>query len=254
MTDTLTAPLPPRIMWRRARVVETRLETPRARTLVLDLPGWPGHVAGQHIDVRLTAEDGYQTQRSYSIASSPEEAQVSLTVERLEDGEVSPYLTGELRAGDFLELRGPGGGYFTWDAAQDGGPLFLVAGGSGVVPLMSMLRHRAATHSRVPTRLLYSSSTVEEIFYRDELQRMTAGDSDLEIIQTLTREKPACWTGHTGRIDHHLLTSVAWAPQQRARIYICGPTSLVEAVASLLQAQGHAPERLKTERFGPTGN
>jgi ferredoxin-NADP reductase len=254
MTDTLTAPLPPRIMWRRARVVETRIETPRARTLVLDLPGWPGHVAGQHIDVRLTAEDGYQTQRSYSIASSPEEAQVSLTVERLEDGEVSPYLTGELRAGDFLELRGPVGGYFTWDAARDGGPLFLVAGGSGVVPLMSMLRHRAATHSRVPTRLLYSSSTVEEIFYRDELQRMTAGDSDLEIIQTLTREKPACWTGHTGRIDHHLLTSVAWAPQQRARIYICGPTSLVEAVASLLQAQGHAPERLKTERFGPTGN
>jgi ferredoxin-NADP reductase len=254
MTDTLTAPLQPRIMWRRARVVETRIETPRARTLVLDLPGWPGHVAGQHIDVRLTAEDGYQTQRSYSIASSPEEAQVSLTVERLEDGEVSPYLTGELRAGDFLELRGPVGGYFTWDAARDGGPLFLVAGGSGVVPLMSMLRHRAATHSRVPTRLLYSSSTVEEIFYRDELQRMTAGDSDLEIIQTLTREKPACWTGHTGRIDHHLLTSVAWAPQQRARIYICGPTSLVEAVASLLQAQGHAPERLKTERFGPTGN
>jgi ferredoxin-NADP reductase len=254
MADTLTAPLPPRIMWRRARVVETRIETPRARTLVLDLPGWPGHVAGQHIDVRLTAEDGYQTQRSYSIASSPEEAQVSLTVERREDGEVSPYLTGELRAGDFLELRGPVGGYFTWDAARDGGPLFLVAGGSGVVPLMSMLRHRAATHSRVPTRLLYSSSTVEEIFYRDELQRMTAGDSDLEIIQTLTREKPACWTGHTGRIDHHLLTSVAWAPQQRARIYICGPTSLVEAVASLLQAQGHAPERLKTERFGPTGN
>jgi ferredoxin-NADP reductase len=234
--------------------VETRAETVRARTLVLDIPGWLGHEAGQHVDVRLTAEDGYQTQRSYSIASPPEEAQVSLTVERLEDGEVSPYLTGELRAGDLLELRGPVGGYFTWDAARDGGPLFLVAGGSGVVPLMSMLRHRAATHSRVPTRLLYSSRTVEEIFYGDELLRMAAGDADLEIIQTLTREKPAGWMGHTGRIDRDLLASVAWRPEQRALIYICGSTSLVETVASLLQAQGHAPDRLKTERFGPTGN
>jgi ferredoxin-NADP reductase len=241
-------------MWRMARVVETRAETPRARTLVLDVPDWPGHRAGQHVDVRLTAEDGYQTQRSYSIASPPEEAQVRLTVERIEDGEVSPYLTGELRAGDLLELRGPVGGYFTWDAARDGGPLFLVAGGSGVAPLMSMLRHRAATRSRVPARLLYSSRTAEEIFYRDELQRMAAEDDDLEIVQTLTREQPAGWTGHTGRIDRDLLASVAWAPQERPLIYICGPTSLVEAVASLLQAQGHAPERLKTERFGPTGN
>ena len=254
MTDTLTAPRPTRIMWRLARVVQTREETPRARTLVLDVPDWPGHRAGQHVDVRLTAETGYQTQRSYSIASPPEEPQVSLTVERIEDGEVSPYLTDELRAGDLLELRGPVGGYFTWDAARDGGPLFLVAGGSGVVPLMSMLRHRAATRSRVPTRLLYSSRTLEEIFYRDELQRMAAGDADLEIIQTLTREQLPGWTGHTGRIDRDLLASVAWGPQQRPLIYICGPTSLVEAMASLLQAQGHAPERLKTERFGPTGN
>ena len=254
MTETLTAPRRPRITWRLARVVETRAETPRARTLVLDVPGWPGHRAGQHVDVRLTAEDGYQTQRSYSIASPPEEAQVSLTVERIEDGEVSPYLTDELRAGDLLELRGPVGGYFTWDAARDGGPLFLVAGGSGVVPLMAMLRHRAAARSRVPARLLYSSRTVEDIFYRDELQRMAAGDADLEIIHTLTREQPAGWTGRTGRIDRDLLASVAWGPQERPLIYICGPTSLVEATASLLQAQGHAPERLKTERFGPTGN
>lgn len=254
MTDTLTVPRRARIMWRRARVVGTRTETVRTRTLVLNVPEWPGHEAGQHVDVRLTAEDGYQTQRSYSIASPPEEAQIWLTVERIEDGEVSPYLTGELRVGDLLELRGPVGGYFTWDAARDGGPLFLVAGGSGVVPLMCMLRHRAATHSRVPTRLLYSSRTVEEIFYRDELQRMAAGDADLEIIQTLTRDKPPGWTGHTGRIDGDLLASVAWGPQERPLVYICGPTSLVEAMASLLQSQGHAPKRLKTERFGPTGN
>jgi ferredoxin-NADP reductase len=254
MTDPPTAPSRPRITWLQARVVVTRAETPRARTLVLDVPGWPGQQAGQHVDVRLTAQDGYQTQRSYSIASPPEEAQVSLTVERIEDGEVSPYLTGELRVGDLLELRGPVGGYFTWNASRDGGPLFLVAGGSGVVPLMSMLRHRAATRSRLPARLLYSSRTVEEIFYRDELQRMAAGDADLEIVQTLTREQSAGWTGHTGRIDRDLLASVAWRPQERPLIYICGPTSFVEAMASLLQAQGHAPERLKTERFGPTGN
>ena len=254
MTDTVTAPRLPRIMWRMARVVETRAETPRARTLVLDVPDWPGHRAGQHVDVRLTADDGYQTQRSYSIASPPEEAQVALAVERIEDGEVSPYLTGELRAGDLLELRGPVGGYFTWDAARDGGPLFLVAGGSGVAPLMSMLRHRAIARSRVPARLLYSSRTVEDIFYRDELQRMAAGDADLEVIHTLTREQPAGWTGRTGRIERGLLASVAWRPQERPLNYICGPTSLVEAVASLLQAQGHASERIKTERFGPTGN
>jgi ferredoxin-NADP reductase len=254
MTETLSEPRPPRITWRLARVVETRAETPRARTLVLDVPGWPGHRAGQHVDVRLTAEDGYQVQRSYSIASPPEEALVSLTVERIEEGEVSPYLTDELRVGDLLELRGPVGGYFAWDAARDGGPLFLVAGGSGVVPLMAMLRHRAATRSRVPARLLYSSRSAMDIFYRDELQRLAAGDANVEIIHTLTREQPVGWTGRTGRIDGDLLASVAWAPQERPLIYVCGPTSLVEATASLLQAQGHAPARLKTERFGPTGN
>jgi ferredoxin-NADP reductase len=239
-----------RITWRLARVVDSRAETPRARTLVLEVPGWPGHRAGQHVDVRLTAEDGYQTQRSYSIASPPEEERVSLTVERIEEGEVSPYLTNELRAGDLFELRGPVGGYFTWDASRDGGPLFLVAGGSGVVPLMSILRHRAAARSHVPARLLYSCRTVEDIFYRDELQRMAG----VEILHTLTREQPEGWTGRTGRIDGDLLASVSWRPQERPLIYICGPTSLVEAAASLLQAQGHAPERLKTERFGPTGN
>jgi ferredoxin-NADP reductase len=254
MTETSTAaPRLARITWRLARVVETRGETPRARTLVLEVPGWPGHRAGQHVDVRLTAEDGYQAQRSYSIASPPEDAQVSLTVERIKDGEVSPYLTDELRDGDLLELRGPVGGYFTWHASRDGGPLFLVAGGSGVAPLMSMLRHRAAVGSRVPARLLYSARTAEDIFYRDELRRMAAEDGDLEIVHTLTREQPPGWTGRVGRIDGDLLASVGWAPQEQPLNYICGPTALVEATASLLQAQGHAPQRLKTERFGPTG-
>jgi ferredoxin-NADP reductase len=202
--------------------------------------------------VRLTAEDGYQAQRSYSIASAPAGERVELTVERLDDGEVSPYLTDELRTGDKLEVRGPIGGYFTWDVA-DGGPLLLVGGGSGVVPLMAMLRHRASIGSPVPTRLLFSSRSFEEIIYREELTRLAAADDGLEVIHTLTRAQPSDWTGYRRRIDEAMLAEVAWSPAARPLVYICGPTRLVETVASTLVALGHEPARVKTERFGPTG-
>jgi ferredoxin-NADP reductase len=241
-----------RLSWRLADVVETVVETPRAKTLVLEVPGWPGHRPGQHVDVRLTAEDGYQAQRSYSIATAPAGERLELTVERLDDGEVSPYLTDELRPGDKLELRGPIGGHFTWEAA-DGGPLFLVGGGSGVVPLMAMLRHRAATGSRAPTRLLYSSRSLIEAIYREELARLAAAGEALQVIQTLTRAQPPDWTGYRRRIDEAMLAEVVWPPAERPLIYVCGPTPLVEAVASSLVALGHDPARVKTERFGPTG-
>jgi len=249
-----------RIAWRVTTVVDSVPETPRARTLVLDVPGWPGHRAGQHVDVRLTAEDGYQAQRSYSIASAPESARVALTVERLDDGEVSPYLTDELRAGDRLELRGPIGGYFVWDVAL-AGPLLLVAGGSGIVPLMAMLRHRAAAlatagadarHSE-PARLLYSCRKWDEVIYRDELARLVEGDPTLDVTLTLTREAPAGWTGLRRRIDRMMLAEVAWPPPERPNVFVCGPTPLVEAVAAALVELGHDPARVKTERFGPTG-
>jgi ferredoxin-NADP reductase len=241
-------------------VVNIVPETSKARTLVLDIPDWPGHRAGQHVDVRLTAEDGYQTERSYSIASAPEDVRVALTIERLDDGEVSPYLTDELRVGDRLELRGPIGGYFVWDVAL-GGPLLLVAGGSGIVPLMAVLRHRAlalasmdagAWH-RVPARLLYSSRRWDEVIYRDELARLVENDPALEVALTLTREPPPGWTGFQRRIDRMMLAEVAWPPTERPHIFVCGPTPLVESVAALLVELGHDPARVKTERFGPTG-
>jgi ferredoxin-NADP reductase len=241
-----------RIEWHFAEVVETLVETPGAKSLVLRVPGWPGHQPGQHVDVRLTAEDGYQAQRSYSIASPPEETDVVLTVERLEDGEVSPYLTDELRPGDRLEIRGPIGGYFTWTVAN-GGPLFLVAGGSGVVPLMAMLRHRAAAGSTLPARLLYSSRTYEQIIYRDELERLAATGSGLAVIHTLTRGAPPDWTGFRRRIDQSMLAEVAPSPAERPHVFVCGPTALVESVATGLVDLGHEPTRVKTERFGPTG-
>jgi ferredoxin-NADP reductase len=246
------------IAWRLATVADVVPETPRTRTLVLDVPGWPGHRAGQHVDVRLTAEGGYQTQRSYSIASPPEDARVALTVERLDDGEVSPYLTDELRAGDRLELRGPIGGYFAWDIALDG-PLLLAAGGSGIVPLMAMLRHRAAALASdearhgIPARLLYSSRRWDEVIYRDELARLADGDATLEVALTLTREAPVGWTGYRRRIDRMMLAEVAWPPAERPHVFVCGPTPLVEAVAAALVELGHDPARVKTERFGPTG-
>ena len=260
---TTAAPAGPRarpIAWRLASVVDVVPETPRARTLRLDVPGWPGHRAGQHVDVRLTAEDGYQAQRSYSIGSAPEEPAVALTVERLDDGEVSPYLTDELRAGDRLELRGPIGGHFVWDVAL-GGPLLLVAGGSGIVPLMAMLRHRAivlagaddeARH-RVPARLLYSARRWDEVIYRDELARLYEGDPTLDVALTLTREPPPGWAGLRRRIDRAMVAEVAWPPAERPHAFVCGPTPLVESVAAALVDLGHDPAAVKTERFGPTG-
>ena len=244
--------------WQVATVVDVVTETRRTRTLLLDVPGWPGHRAGQHVDVRLTAEDGYQAQRSYSIASAPEEAGIALTVDRLEDGEVSPYLTDVLRRGDRLELRGPIGGYFVWDVAL-GGPLLLVAGGSGIVPLMAMLRHRAAAletgdlRRNVPARLLYSSRLWDEVIYRVELARLAEDDPTLDIAMTFTREPPRGWTGFRRRIDRMMLAEVAWPPSERPRVFVCGPTPLVEAAAVALVDLGHDPALVKTERFGPTG-
>jgi ferredoxin-NADP reductase len=244
--------------WRLATVVDVVTETPRTRTLVLDAPGWPGHRAGQHVDVRLTAEDGYQAQRSYSIASAPQDARIALTVDRLEDGEVSPYLTGVLRKGDRLELRGPIGGYFVWDVAL-GGPLLLVAGGSGIVPLMAMLRHRAAaleTADRlrnVPARLLYSSRRWDDVIYRGELARLAWDDETLEVALTFTREPPPEWAGFRRRIDRMMLAETAWPPSERPHVFVCGPTPLVEVAATALVELGHDPALVKTERFGPTG-
>jgi ferredoxin-NADP reductase len=242
---------PARIAWRLAAVTDVIVETPRAKTLVLDAPGWPGHVAGQHIDVRLTAEDGYQAQRSYSIASAPEDASLALTVERLEDGEVSPYLTDELGPGDELELRGPIGGYFVW-RSQDGGPLLLVAGGSGLVPLMAMLRHRTARSSTVDTRLLLSARSSDDVLYSDELARLATGDG-LAVHQTFTREAPAGWSGFARRIDADMLRHVGPAPAQRPRIFVCGPTGFVERAADLLVGLGHDTAAIHLERFGATG-
>jgi ferredoxin-NADP reductase len=235
------------LAWRLGRVEEAVAETPRVRTLVLDVPDWPGHRAGQHVDVRLTAEDGYQAERSYSIASAPEDPRVALTVERLDDGEVSPYLVDEVTVGDEFELRGPIGGYFVWEV-DDGGPLLLVAGGSGVVPLMAMVRHRAAADGDVPARLLCSSRSWEDVIYRDELEGL-AGEG-LEVVHTLTRAQPPGWTGYTRRVDDELLGEAAWPPEDEPRAFVCGPTTFVEAVAAGLVRLGHDPGAIRTERFG----
>jgi ferredoxin-NADP reductase len=237
-----------RLSWQVARVGSVADETARVRTIRLDVPGWPGHRAGQHLDVRLTAEDGYRAERSYSIASAPGEP-VAITVERLDDGEVSPYLTQELLPGDELELRGPVGGYFVWEPA-DGGPLMLLAGGSGIVPLRAMLRHRARAGSPVPVRLLYSSRSWADVIYRAEL----AGPADgVEVIHALTRRQPPGWAGYARRVDAPMLAEVAWPAGQAPLAYVCGPTSFVEAVAGGLVGLGYPPPRVKTERFGATG-
>ena len=219
---------------------------------MLQAPDWPGHLAGQHVDVRLTAGDGYQAQRSYSIASAPEDMGLTITVERLEDGEVSPYLVGEVRVGDKIELRGPIGGYFVWRADEQR-PLLLVAGGSGVVPLMAMLRHRFATGSHVPTRLLYSSRSVDDIIYRDELERLASSGDGFTVAHALTRTQPSGWKGYARRIDREMLRDVAWPKEQTPIAYICGPTSFVEAAANLLVESGYDASWIKTERFGATG-
>lgn len=241
-----------RLTWQAGRVVEARQETPRVRTLLLDLPGWTGHRPGQHLDIRLTAEDGYQAVRSYSIGSPPEEPRVALTVERLEDGEVSPYLVDEVVDGDRFEVRGPIGGYFVWTVSM-GGPLFLVGGGSGVVPLLSMIRHRVYQGSDVPIRLLYSVRTPEDVIARAELEDLAGKDNGIEVFFTFTREQPPDWTGYSRRVDRSLLQEVAWAPQEEALTYVCGPTTFVETVANQLVDLGHRAQWVRTERFGATG-
>jgi ferredoxin-NADP reductase len=248
----VVAAQPRKLLWRLAEVVDVVPETPRTSSLVLEVPDWEGHRAGQHVDLRLTAEDGYQAQRSYSIASPPEDGRLVLTVDRLDDGEVSPYLTDELMVGDRLELRGPIGGYFVWEAG-DGGPLLLVAGGSGVVPLMAMIRHRAAAGSDVLTRLLLSSRSYEEIISRKELGDLAARDDALDVVYTLTRSRPEGWHGYDRRIDARMLSEVAWAPERNPLAFVCGPTPLVEAAGTALVGLGHDPARVKTERFGATG-
>lgn len=241
-----------RLGWQLGEVVEIVFETPEARSFRIALPDWPGHRAGQHVDIRLTAPDGYQAVRSYSISSPPEEPLVEVTVERLKEGEVSPFLVEEVRVGDRLEFRGPIGGYFIW-RIEDGGPLMLIAGGSGIVPLMSMMRHRAAHHDRVPTRLLYSVRTPAGIFYRGDLNTLSAVGTGLEITYTYTRMSPPGWKGYTRRIDDAMLQETVFPASGRPRIYVCGSTNFVESVAGSLVRLGYPPERIKTERFGPTG-
>jgi len=239
-----------RLNWLAAKVIQVRPETERVRSIFFECPGWDGHMAGQHVDVRLTAEDGYQAQRSYSIGSAPEDDQLVLTVERLQDGEVSPYLVDVLEASDELEMRGPIGRYFVWKHSM-GGPLLMIAGGSGVVPFRSMLRHRVASQTAVPTRLLYSARSFDDVIYGEELAGLGAHD-EIDIRFTLTRSRPAGWRGYGRRIDGAMLAEFSWAPELRPLIYICGPTSFVETAAEALVDLGHDPMLIRTERFGPT--
>jgi ferredoxin-NADP reductase len=242
---------PAPLVWRLAEVTELVPETPAVTSLVLAVPGWPGHRPGQHLDVRLTAEDGYQAQRSYSLAAPADDEQVVITVERLEDGEVSPFLVDEVRAGDRFELRGPIGGYFVWDGASPGA-LHLVGGGSGVVPLMAMLRQRAAGGSAVPATLLYSARSLEDVIYRNELERLAAAEDGPTVCFTLTRTRPPRWTGYDRRIDRDMLAEVFDGPDA-ATAFVCGPTRFVEVAADALVDLGYGPGNVRTERFGPTG-
>jgi ferredoxin-NADP reductase len=240
--------------WQIAKVKAIRPETPESKTLTLALPEWMAHQPGQHYDVRLTAEDGYQTERSYSVASAPERVgEIELTVQRIADGEVSPYLDDVLMPGDQLEVRGPVGGYFVWDVTL-GGPLMLVAGGSGVVPLMAMLRHRSAKHSAIPTRLLYSVRTSDDVIYKSELDRLARGDPELDMAFTFTRRSPDGWTGYNRRIDSKMIGEVMAPLGNSARIYVCGPTLFVETAANAFVQMGIPAQRIHTERFGPTGS
>lgn len=234
--------------WYPATVSGTRRETPRARTLSLEIDGWPGHEPGQHVSVRLTAEDGYQARRSYSIASAPEQRHVELTVERMFDGEVSPYLVDEAQPGDQFELLGPLGGYFRWTVA-DGGPLLLVAGGSGLVPVMAMLRHRVAAGAETPVRLIVSARTLADVLYGDELVELSSHPG-VEITRALTRERPAGWSELDRRIDAAALEQFGWSPAERPKIFVCGSSGLVESVGNALVALGHPPSSVRTERFG----
>jgi ferredoxin-NADP reductase len=242
----------PRFEWRRAQVRQVVVETSRVKSLLLQVDGWQGHLPGQTCRYPATAEDGYQAQRSYSIASPPEDELMRLTVERVENGEVSPYLVEELRSGDQFELRGPIGGYFVWTTAI-GGPLCLVAGGSGIAPLMAMLRHRDRRNSRVPAVLLYSFRKLEDVIYRKELDAMARRDAGLRVVGTLTRKQPDGWPGYGRRIDKSLLAEACFPPDRNPKIYVCGPTPFVEDVSSFLVELGHDAIAIKTERFGPTG-
>ena len=235
--------------WLVAAVAETVPETARAVTLRLDVPDWPGHRPGQHVDVRLTADDGYSTQRSYSIASPPGADRLELTVERIDDGEVSPYLTSVADVGDQFELRGPIGGWFVWDGDHTA-PVLLVGGGSGVVPLMAMLRHHATSHSTTAMRLVYSARTLSDVIYRDELAALAGPHRAVTL--TLTRESSSDWAGHRGRVDAELLAELGWPPSVQPHCYVCGSTPFVKAAADALVALGHEPARVRTERFGPT--
>jgi ferredoxin-NADP reductase len=234
-----------------ATVAEMIVATARTTTLRLEVPGWPGHRAGQHVDVRLTAEDGYQAQRSYSIASPPGTDRVELTVVRIDDGEVSPYLATVTDGGDQFEVRGPIGGWFVWDG-DDTTPVLLVGGGSGVVPLMAMMRHHARLDSTAAMHLVYSARTRDDVIYRDELHTLADG-GHRAVTLTLTREASPAWTGRRGRVDTTLLDEVGWPPVLRPRCYVCGPTPFVEAVSTALVELGHDAAHVKTERFGPTG-
>ncbi|MCA1587550.1 MAG: ferredoxin reductase [Chloroflexi bacterium] len=240
------------LRWQIATVTAIRPETSRISTFTLSLPDWRPHRAGQHCDVRLTAEDGYQAQRSYSVASATARTgEIDLSVERIEDGEVSTYFHDVLAEGDLVEVRGPIGGYFVWEPAM-GGPLLLIGGGSGVVPLMAILRERAALRSPTPATLLYSSRTVDDILYREELERLATGPDGIHVVHTLTREQPPGWTGYARRIDARMLVDVLGRNGPDPLVYICGPTLLVEVAASGLTGLGVASARIRTERFGPT--
>ncbi|MFK3979802.1 ferredoxin reductase [Micromonospora sp. NPDC050397] len=238
--------------WRIAQLVETRDETDTARTLVLEVPDWPGHTPGQHVDVRLTAPDGYRAERSYSIASAADANRVELTVQRVPDGEVSPYLLDILSVGQPVEIRGPVGGWFVWRAAEPA-PVLLVAGGSGIVPLMAMVRARRAAGSRVPFRLIYSARTPRDVYFADELRRRARDDGGLDIAYVYTRETPDGWPSSAHRIGVADVNSQGWPSELAPTCFVCGPTGFVETVADILVALGHDSRRVKTERFGPTG-
>jgi ferredoxin-NADP reductase len=242
-----------RLTWQAASIAEIRVETDTVRTLVLDLPGWPGHVAGQHVDIRLTADNGYSAQRSYSVASTPDDGRLEVTIQRVPDGEVSGYLVDIAQPGDMVEVRGPVGGYFIWQQETDPAPVLLLAGGSGIVPLMSMIRARAAAGSRVPFRLIYSTRGPDDAIYADELRRRVRDDGGLAVAYAYTRNVPEGWPRPPGRLDAELLTAAGWPADLGPAAFVCGPTGFVEAMANLLVAQGNDPSRVKTERFGPTG-
>jgi ferredoxin-NADP reductase len=241
-------------MWHVGKVIALGDETATARTITLEVADWPGQVAGQHVDVRLTAPDGYSAVRSYSIASGPNsEGRMELTVERLANGEVSPYLTQELAVDDQLELRGPIGGWFVWRTQQPE-PIQLIAGGSGIVPLMAMIRSRASAGSAAPFRLLYSVREPAAVFYRDELRALLGHDQAVNLTYAYTRAAPKNWPRPPGRIDAALIANATWPSNIGATCYVCGPTSFVETAAAFLIASGHSPDKIRTERFGPTGD